>query len=327
MRASRSWMLPWFLAGLLILAGPDFALSQVTAAEWLAEAGKLFQSSDLVGARGALERTIEVAEKEQNRQIEADARAYLGGGLQQAGEYEAANAHFQRALGLYEQLGNPSRAASVKTFLANNAFLTGDNRKARAYDEEALAAYESLNDLAAVAKLHYSLAFLSTADEGKRHIDQGLELARRIGARHTEALLLHVWGDRDYGSDDFRSAFDRLDQARSILEELGDRDALARVLTSLGRLYRVHGHADQAIPFYQRALELQKQSGDKQGIIHASVGRVSFPKEKIYDNAHELIHTVIRMKPSSAKGTYLKSVTLASSMSPGIHVDTKTLAS
>jgi large subunit ribosomal protein L1 len=66
---------------------------------------------------------------------------------------------------------------------------------------------------------------------------------------------------------------------------------------------------------------------DKQGIIHASVGRVSFPKEKIYDNANELIHTVIKMKPSSAKGTYLKSVTLASTMSPGIHVDTKTLTS
>lgn len=64
---------------------------------------------------------------------------------------------------------------------------------------------------------------------------------------------------------------------------------------------------------------------DKQGIIHASVGRVSFPKEKIYENASELIHTVIKMKPTSAKGTYLKSVTLASSMSPGLHIDTKTL--
>lgn len=66
---------------------------------------------------------------------------------------------------------------------------------------------------------------------------------------------------------------------------------------------------------------------DKQGIIHASVGRVSFAKEKIFENANELIHTVIKMKPSSAKGTYLKSVTLASTMSPGIHIDTKTLMS
>lgn len=64
---------------------------------------------------------------------------------------------------------------------------------------------------------------------------------------------------------------------------------------------------------------------DKQGIIHASVGRVSFTKEKIFENANELIHTIIRMKPATAKGAYLKSVTMASTMSPGIHVDTKTL--
>lgn len=64
---------------------------------------------------------------------------------------------------------------------------------------------------------------------------------------------------------------------------------------------------------------------DKQGIIHASIGRVSFPKEKIFENANELIHTVVKMKPSSAKGTYLKSVYMASTMSPSISIDTKTL--
>jgi large subunit ribosomal protein L1 len=66
---------------------------------------------------------------------------------------------------------------------------------------------------------------------------------------------------------------------------------------------------------------------DKQGIIHASVGRVSFPKEKIFENANELLLTIIKMKPSSSKGAYLRSVTMASTMSPGIHVDTKTLMS
>lgn len=64
---------------------------------------------------------------------------------------------------------------------------------------------------------------------------------------------------------------------------------------------------------------------DKAGIIHASVGRVSFAPEKIYDNAHELINTIIKLKPSSAKGTYLKGVSMASSMSPGISIDTKSL--
>ena len=65
---------------------------------------------------------------------------------------------------------------------------------------------------------------------------------------------------------------------------------------------------------------------DKQGIIHNSIGRVSFPKENIAGNAHELINTIVRMKPSSAKGQYLKSVTIASTMSPAIYVDVKTLA-
>lgn len=64
---------------------------------------------------------------------------------------------------------------------------------------------------------------------------------------------------------------------------------------------------------------------DKYGIIHASVGRVSFAPEKLADNANELLTTLIRMKPSTAKGTYVKSITIASTMSPGIKVDAKSL--
>jgi large subunit ribosomal protein L1 len=64
---------------------------------------------------------------------------------------------------------------------------------------------------------------------------------------------------------------------------------------------------------------------DKAGIIHASIGRVSFSPEKIAENSHELINAIIKAKPSSAKGTYLKSVFMASSMSPALAVDTKSL--
>lgn len=63
---------------------------------------------------------------------------------------------------------------------------------------------------------------------------------------------------------------------------------------------------------------------DKAGIIHASIGRVSFAPDKIAENSQELINAIIKAKPSSAKGTYLKSVFMASSMSPGIAIDTKT---
>lgn len=65
---------------------------------------------------------------------------------------------------------------------------------------------------------------------------------------------------------------------------------------------------------------------DKAGIIHASIGRVSFTPEKITENSQELINAIIKAKPATAKGTYLKSVFMASSMSPGIAVDTKAFA-
>ena len=65
---------------------------------------------------------------------------------------------------------------------------------------------------------------------------------------------------------------------------------------------------------------------DKTGIIHTSVGKVSFDADKIYDNALEVLQTISRLKPSAAKGTYFKSIHISSTMSPGIHVETKSVA-
>ena len=62
---------------------------------------------------------------------------------------------------------------------------------------------------------------------------------------------------------------------------------------------------------------------DKAGIIHAGVGKASFNADQLAENANELITTVLKLKPSSAKGTYVKSVTMSSTMSPGIAIDTK----
>jgi large subunit ribosomal protein L1 len=64
---------------------------------------------------------------------------------------------------------------------------------------------------------------------------------------------------------------------------------------------------------------------DKFGIIHASVAKASFDKEKIVENAKELLQTVIKLKPSSSKGTYIKSIYLSSTMSPGIQVEPKSV--
>ncbi|MBL6645196.1 MAG: 50S ribosomal protein L1 [Flavobacteriales bacterium] len=66
---------------------------------------------------------------------------------------------------------------------------------------------------------------------------------------------------------------------------------------------------------------------DKYGIIHASVGKVSFSKEKLKENANEVLQTLVRLRPSAAKGTYIKSVYLSSTMSPGVRIESKSLNS
>ena len=62
---------------------------------------------------------------------------------------------------------------------------------------------------------------------------------------------------------------------------------------------------------------------DKTGIVHASIGKVSFSPEKLMENANELIQTLIKLKPTTAKGTYIKSIYLSSTMSPSVAIDTK----
>lgn len=62
---------------------------------------------------------------------------------------------------------------------------------------------------------------------------------------------------------------------------------------------------------------------DKYGIVHTSIGKVSFEPQKIVENAREFINTVVKLKPASAKGTYIKSISLSSTMSPAIKIDAK----
>ena len=64
----------------------------------------------------------------------------------------------------------------------------------------------------------------------------------------------------------------------------------------------------------------------KFGIIHTTIGKVSFTPEKIRDNALEFVNTILKLKPTAAKGTYIKSIYLSSTMSPGIQVEPKSIA-
>jgi len=117
--------------------------------------------------------------------------------------------------------------------------------------------------------------------------------------------------------------------------------AMANVMPKLGRLGRVLGPrglmpnpksgtvvtGNQSLGDAVSAIKKGKTSFrvDKYGIVHTPVGRVSFSAEKLIDNAAEVLGTILKMKPSSAKGIYFKSITTASTMSPGIKIDTKSV--
>lgn len=64
---------------------------------------------------------------------------------------------------------------------------------------------------------------------------------------------------------------------------------------------------------------------DKTGIVHAGIGKASFDANQIIENAHEIINTLVKLKPTTAKGTYIKSIYLSSTMSPGVNIDTKSV--
>ena len=109
---------------------------------------------------------------------------------------------------------------------------------------------------------------------------------------------------------------------------MGKIGALGRVLGPRGLM--PNPKSGTVTPDVAKAVKEVKQGKidfkvDKAGIIHTSVGKVSFSPDQIKDNVREFVQTLIKLKPTSAKGTYIKSIYLSSTMSPGIKLDTKAL--
>ena len=109
---------------------------------------------------------------------------------------------------------------------------------------------------------------------------------------------------------------------------MGKIGALGRVLGPRGLM--PNPKSGTVTPDVAKAVKEVKQGKidfkvDKNGIVHASIGKVSFTPEQIRDNAKEFVATLIKLKPATAKGTYLKSIYLSSTMSKGIKVDPKTI--
>lgn len=109
---------------------------------------------------------------------------------------------------------------------------------------------------------------------------------------------------------------------------MGKIGALGRVLGPRGLM--PNPKSGTVTPDVAKAVEEVKKGKidfkvDKNGIVHSSIGKVSFTAEQIRDNAREFVNTLIKLKPATAKGTYLKSIYLSTTMSPGVKIDTKSV--
>ncbi len=175
-----------------------------------------------------------------------------------------------------------------------------------------------------------------------RKADQALRgtVSLPHGTGKTKRVAVFCTPDKEQEAKDAGADFVGLDELIAKVQDgFMDFDvviAMPQTMAQVGRLGRVLGprglmpnpKTGTVTPDVASAVAEVKKGKisfrvDKYGIIHASIGRVSFSPDNLKDNAMELLTTIMKMKPASAKGTYVKSITVASTMSPGVKVDPK----
>jgi CHAT domain-containing protein len=216
--------------------------------------------------RGVLEKATAAHDQQAQARIH-DGLGYI---LNRQAAFPAARAESEQALELYESLHDVAEAATVSARLGMIAYFMGDQALARSYYRKALEQFDGLGELPSKAMMLRNLDRAGDPD-GDHLLQQGLEISRQIGDKNLEANIVHGQGDRMFQRGDLAAAQEKYSQAVELYQQAGDDgEGLARVLTSEGRLQRVHGHPEKAIPLYQQALDLQKSLGDRAGAIQST---------------------------------------------------------
>ena len=207
--------------------------------------------------------------------------------------------------------------------------------------ENAAALVKEVN----IAKFNASVDLHVRLGVDPRKADQALRgtVSLPHGSGRTKSVLVLTTPDKEEEARAAGADYVGLDEFIEKIEKgWTDVDVVVaspNVMAKIARLGRVLGprnlmpnpKSGTVTPEGGKAVEEVKKGNiafrvDKFGIVHASIGKVSFTPEQIKDNADELLSTLVKMKPSSAKGTYMKSISMASTMSPGIKIDPKSVS-
>lgn len=242
------------------------ALQQLLKQGW-----DLYDKHQKEAAHGTFESALALARNEKSVWGEGEAHRGLGLLAMEAANYPAAEAEFAQALALFESLPAPASVAQVLLHSGKVASLMGKRTESAAHLHKALSAYEAAGDLRGEALVFLNLNHNEgiSAEEQNANRERGLNLARQLGDKKLEGAFLHDWGDKLFMAGDFAGAVEKLALAAACFEEAGDRPALARLWTSMGRLHRAQGAPQEAIPYYEKGLLIQQEIGDQIGVIQS----------------------------------------------------------
>jgi tetratricopeptide (TPR) repeat protein len=224
----------------------------------------LLEKNQNAGAVAAFHACLARAQAQADRLLEGECTRGLGRAAQARRDFVTARGLFESAHAMLAAIGNQpalGRSYNDRAFLAYLESRWPDVRELYGRAAEAFAAAGMRPEQAAALR---SLTFAQdlTVAEKIRVLDGAHALAVESGATRIEALVLHMWGDMLFMQGEYATSIEKTERAVALLEPLDDPASLARALTSLGRLYRVHGAPQRAIDVYRRILATQERAGD-----------------------------------------------------------------
>ena len=246
--------------------GPDR-----TAQKALQAGFSFYQHDQYAAAKAQFEQALALAKRNNDSAAEADAHRGLGIVLLQQARYDAARKELEQALAQCQAASHSLCAAHARQALGQLSQATGDWKTARELYRLALAEYELRKDVHGQASVLRDLNHNPSLsiEKRKQNIQRGLALARQSDDKRLQGGFLEDWGDALFTQGDYAGAIEKLEEAETCFEQVGDRFSLARVLTSEGRIYRAHGIPAQALEFYERALKIQQEIGDGFGTVQS----------------------------------------------------------
>ena len=234
----------------------------------LDEASQLLESGRAADARVALEAVLADARTQGDQATTGHALGQLGRALQLLGDPSGADARFAEAETVLTRVGDPYPLGLLLNARAQFLYARGDMVAAEAGWRRALELFETAGQPRDQARVLYSLTFVRRQDTNVvvALLERGLSLARTAGARDVEGLILQRWSDEHVLQGEYGAALEKIRAAVTVLEQVGKPAQVARALTSLGRVYRLHGSYDEALAAFERALALHRETSDVAGI-------------------------------------------------------------